>query len=223
MMESRHWRANRGSARSALGSSGRGGHLGIFMETRTVKGSHVLQVKQWIDERVGIGTFSELTKHAPENWSIILPMTWYEVDILHNALAEACKKTRVSMEEAATQIARRNAAADLTSLYRFFMRVAQPQRLLTHTPRLWRTYVNFADASAVKNEDGHYVGQGDGLDEELVAWACGCWAGFIPLAVELAGGKDVRSRIIKRWRNGNGKYSLQLEVFYDFTAGRWLR
>lgn len=191
------------------------------MESRTVKGSHVLQVKQWIDERLGTGTFAALTKKAPENWSIILPMTWYEIDILHAALSEACQKTRVSMEAASTEIARRNAAADLTSLYRFFMRVAQPQRLLTHTPRLWRTYVNFADASAVTNEHGHYVGQGDGFDEHLVAWACGCWAGFIPLAVELAGGKDVRSRIIKRWRNTNGTHSLQLEVFYDFTSGRW--
>ena len=185
------------------------------MGTNTVKGSHVLQVKQWIDERLGAGTFAEFTKNAPGDWTIILPMAWYEIDALHAALAEACRRTKVSVEDAQTLIARRNAAADLTSLYRFFMRVAQPQRLLTYTPRLWRTYVSFGEALAIRNEKGHYIGQGDGFDEDLVPWACGSWAGFIPCAIELAGGRHVRSRIIKRWQNGGRKYSVQLEVLYD--------
>jgi hypothetical protein len=185
------------------------------MHSHTVKGSHVLQMQKWIDERLGDGTFADFMKGAPGDWAIILPMAWYDINILHSALAEMCRRAKVSVEDAAGLIARRNAAADLTSLYRFFMRVAQPQRLLTYTPRLWRTYVSFAEATAIRNEKGHYIGQGDGLDENLVPWACGCWAGFIPCAIELAGGRHVRSRIIKRWQNADRTYSIQLEVLYD--------
>jgi len=183
-------------------------------DARLVKGSHIAQAERWVDTRLGTGTFKALTKMAGENWRVILPMAWYEVDVLQAALEQVSARLQISVEDITTEVARSNAEADLTSIYRVFLRVAQPQRVLSMTPRLWSTYVKFGAATAIENEKGHYVGQGDGFDERLLGWACGCWRGFIPATIKVAGGHVDDTRIIKRWRQSDGHYSVQFEVKY---------
>jgi hypothetical protein len=183
-------------------------------EERLVKGSHVAQAERWVDERLGKGSFKQLTSGGGENWQIILPMAWYPVDVLEAALEQVSGQLRVSVEDITTEVARANAEADLTSIYRVFLRVAQPQRVLSMTPRLWTTYVKFGSALAVENEKGHYIGQGDGFDERILGWACGCWRGFIPATITVAGGHVDSERIIRRWRQPDGRYSVQFEVSY---------
>jgi hypothetical protein len=189
-------------------------HRNSLGSSKSVKGSHVVQARDFIDDRLGAGTFAALTAHGGDLWAIILPVAWYDIEILQDALTRAAASLRMSVEEITTRVAKLNAEKDLTSIYRFFLRVAQPHRVLSHTPKLWTTYVSFGSAKAVQNEPGHYVGQGDGFDEELVDWACGCWRGFIPATIEVAGGKSLDGRIIKRWQNDDGLYSVQFEVTY---------
>jgi uncharacterized protein (TIGR02265 family) len=184
-------------------------------EARQVKGSHVRQAQEWVDTRLGANAFSELTKHAGPDWAVILPVGWYDVDVLNKALRAASLQLRVSVEDMVTEIARKNAERDLTSIYRAFLRVAQPHRVLSQTPRLWRTYVNFADARAVENAKGYYVGEGWGFSKDLVDWACGCWRGFIPATIVVAGGQQVKGRILERTRQGDGTYSVRFEVRYS--------
>ncbi len=182
--------------------------------SKTVKGSHVVQVKAWTDRHIGPEFFGELTKHAGERWAVILPMAWYEFEVVNHVLEQASRRSGISVEEISTEVCQLNAERDLTSIYRLFLRAAQPKIVLNQTPKLWRTYVSFADAHAALNEKGHYIGQGDGIDEQFLPWASGCWLGFIPTTIRLAGGRDTRSRIIKKWREPNGTYSVQLEVHY---------
>jgi hypothetical protein len=146
---------------------------------------------------------------------VVLPVAWYDVDPLIDVFAEASRLTRKPVEEIATEIARLNAERDLTSIYRLFLRIAQPQRVLSYTPRLWRTYVSFAEARALKNEKGHYIGQGTGFTEKQIDWACGCWYGFIPTAIRLSGGKDIKPSIEREWHSDQKHFSLQLHVKYS--------
>ena len=189
--------------------------MGQMSTERLVKGSHILAAETWVDQRLGKGTLMKLTQHAGDNWKILLAVAWYEVDILHAALESVAKRLDRSVEDITAEIARLNAESDLRSLYKVFMRVAQPSLVLSQTPRLWSTYVKFGTAWAVQNEKGHYIGQCDGFDERLLGWGCGCWSGFIPTAITIAGGKVAQSRIAKRWRQPDGTYSLQLEVTYQ--------
>jgi hypothetical protein len=182
---------------------------------RVVKGSHVVVAEAWVDERLGRGTFKRLTENAGEHWQILLPMTWYDIDTLHDALEVAARRLDLSVEDITAEIARRNAEIDLRSIYKLFLRVAQPRRVLSLTPRLWNTYVKFGSAWAVQNDDGYYVGQGDGFDERLLGWGCGCWRGFIPATIQVAGGRVALSRILKKWRQPDGTYSVQFEVTYQ--------
>ncbi len=185
------------------------------MSSGTVKGSHVIILKEWVDEKLGSDSFAALTKHAGDRWTVILPMAWYDIELVNEVFAEASARTGIPVEEISTQVCRLNAERDLTSIYRLFLRVAQPKLVLDHTPKLWRTYVSFGNASAIRNERGYYLGQGDGFEEHLVPWVCGCWLGFIPAAIRLAGGRDLKSRLLKKWRDPNGTYSVQLEVNYS--------
>ena len=182
---------------------------------RLVKGSHILAAETWVDARLGKGTFTRLTEPGGQNWRIILPVAWYEIDVLQDALEAVSQRLNLSVEDITTAIARLNAESDLRSIYKVFLRVAQPQRVLSMTPRLWTTYVRFGSATAVENERGSYVGQGDGFDQRLLDWGCGCWRGFIPATIQVAGGRVADARIIKRWRQNDGTYSVQLQVIYE--------
>lgn len=44
-----------------------------MMQDRTVKGSHVIQAKDWIDSRLGPGTFGQLTKAGGDRWGSSSP------------------------------------------------------------------------------------------------------------------------------------------------------
>lgn len=186
-----------------------------LLADRVVKGSHIVAAETWIDARLGAGAFKKLTEKAGQNWRIILPVAWYEIDVLHDALAAASGRLGLSVEDITTEIARLNAESDLRSIYKIFLRVAQPQRVLSMTPRLWTTYVRFGSAIAVKNDKGVYIGQGDGFDERLLDWGCGCWRGFIPATIKVAGGRVADARILKRWRQDDGTYSVQFQVVYE--------
>jgi hypothetical protein len=186
-----------------------------FAEERLVKGSHIVAAETWVDTRLGKGTFKQLTENAGQSWRIILPVAWYEIDVLQDALEAVSGRVGLSVEDITTQIARLNAESDLRSIYKVFLRVAQPERVLSMTPRLWTTYVRFGKATAITNEKGSYVGQGDGFDQRLLGWGCGCWRGFIPATIQVAGGRVVDARIIKRWRQNDGTHSVQFQVVYE--------
>jgi hypothetical protein len=137
-----------------------------------------------------------------------------EIDILLHALEQVAARMRMSVEDVTTEIAARNAEEDLATIYRVFLRIAQPQTVLGLTPRLWRTYVNFATARAVLNEKTHYIGRGEGFSPELIEWAAGCWRGFIPAAIRMAGGRNPRGAVTRRSRMPTGLYTIEFEVHY---------
>jgi hypothetical protein len=177
-----------------------------------IKGSHIVRVSEWIDRNLGEGTFAQLTG---DRWGVIVPVGWYGFDDVLEILVEASRRAGRSVEEIAREVGKLNAEHDLTSIYRFFLRVAQPQRVLSYGPRLWRTYVSFGEAVTVTNEKGHFVGQGTGFTERQIDWACGVWQGFVPTALRLCGARGVTTPIVKKWRSEREECCLQLEIEYS--------
>jgi hypothetical protein len=169
---------------------------------------------KWVDERLGAGTFKRLVQDYGDPWNgILLPVTWYDVDPLQSALAVAAQMMARSLQDLTMDIAGENARNDLTTIYRIFMRIAAPQRVMSNTPKLWSTYVKFGDARAITNETGHYIGECTGIPRNFLDWTCGAWRGFVPTAIELAGGKNVQGKILGTWPDGDLN-RLQLEVRY---------
>ena len=182
------------------------------------KGSHVVQARIWVNERLGEGTFEQLISDSGPPWNApLLPSTWYDVGPLTKALKHVAAKLGRNVQDVTREIARRNALNDLKTLYRVFLSIAAPVRVMTFTPQLWSTYVKFGEAKAVKNDQGHYIGECSGVPAAYLDWACGAWLGFVPTTIEVAGGKDVQGRIIKRWseNEAGGIYTLQCEITYQ--------
>ena len=180
-----------------------------------VKGSHIVVARDWIDERLREGAFSMQAKLAGASWGeIILPGMWYPVEPLIKVLAWASPKVGRPVQEVAAEIAMGNARKDLTTIYRAFMRLASPVRLLRMTPMLWRNYVKFAEATVVQNDPGYYIGACTELPERFGDWAVGCWLGFLPVAIEMAGGKGVRAKLLDQVSELNGNLRLRVEIKY---------
>jgi hypothetical protein len=180
-----------------------------------IKGSYFIQAKQWIDQKLGEGTFKKLMMEAgAQRTDILLPGSWYDVLPLAQALGQASARLRIPMEDLSTDIARRTAQNDLTTLYKIFLRVAAPQRVLSSLPKLWATYVEFGEARILENEPGFFIGEGVGFPAAVLDWGCGCFRGFLPTAVEIAGGKDAVCQIIERRPESEGRYTIQFQVRY---------
>lgn len=181
-----------------------------------VKGTHVLMARKWIDERLGEGAFVKLIRAQPLGWPpVLLPASWYDVDPMNHALHAAAEKLASTVEQVATEIARANAVNDLKTVYRAFLRVAGPHLVMNATASLWRNYVNFGLAKKITNDKGHYIGECSGIPQRLLDWACGAWLGFVPAAIELAGGKSCVARILERHADNPELSTLRCEVRYQ--------
>jgi hypothetical protein len=185
------------------------------MAKYATKGSHIAQALALVDRQLGPGAFLKLADRfgADHSWDTVLVNEWYDAMVLNQVLQVVSYQLKRSVEALTTDIARQNALQDLTSIYRMFMRIAEPVRLLRFTPQLWRNYVSFGDSSAHRNELGHYIGGTTGVPESLLEWVAGDWLGFIPTAIELAGGKIVSAQIVERERNGE-RSKVTCEIHY---------
>jgi hypothetical protein len=187
------------------------------MSSYLCKGAHIIQSRNWVNEKLGPGTFEGLVADAGPNWRAnFLPSTWYEVAPLAQALKHVAPQVKMSVQDVTREIARRNALNDLKTFYRVFLSIVAPVRVMSFTPQLWSTYVKFGVSRAIRNEQGHYVGECTGIPEQFIDWVCGAWLGFVPTTIEVAGGKNVRGTIIKRWAEPSkpGEFGIHCEVLY---------
>jgi hypothetical protein len=176
-----------------------------------VKGTHVQIVQRFIDEKLGEGTFSKLTASGGERWLMPLPVGWYDLNILHAALTQASERLHRPIHDIACEIAAENARTDLTGVYKIFFKVLSVPSVLSQLPRLWRSYVRFGECVPVSNEPGHYVAEGQGLVEQYLDWASGCWRGFISTAVKMAGAREADIKIMPLpMLNGGARFKFDM-------------
>src|SRR4051812_12111401 len=101
------------------------------------KGAHVVQARLWFDEVRGAGAFDRAARTCGlvyEKEPAIT--TWYPVAPLVKILQQSGQ----SVENATRQVSLRNGQRDLNTIYKFFMKIAQPPRVLAFLPLLWKTY-----------------------------------------------------------------------------------
>jgi hypothetical protein len=187
------------------------------MPAYKTKGTHVLQARIWVDERLGAGMFNKLAAESGDAWpTVLLPASWYDVEPLVKLLTIVSARTRISLENITTEITARNARNDLTSVYRAFLRVAGPHLTMNATAKLWSTYVAFGEAKKIQNDPGFYLAECRGIPRHLLSWACGAWKGFVPTAIEVSGGKRCVSEIVFRRREPDSDlWMIQFSVKYS--------
>jgi hypothetical protein len=156
------------------------------------KGTHVIKAKSVIDDRLGKGTFQRLADAAGGNasWAAPLAMNWYSAPLLCEVLTAAAVKMSSTLQQLTTDIAMLNAKDDLKTIYRFFMTMVGPIKVLGRSPQMYATYINFGRSETSRNEPGVFEGIVADVPTALVPWVMGATHGFLPSACVAAGGKN---------------------------------
>lgn len=182
-----------------------------------VKGPGIMSVRNWLDARFEPGYFLRCARECdPEFPERILPGDWYSVYPLVHALERgvAALDEYETLEEFVELIAGDNARLDLTGIYRAFLWVASPRMFLRAATTIWANYANFGTLTEISNESGHYHAHIVGIPEDLLDWTAGAWKGFLPPAIELAGGRNSRATVLDRFARDDG-WALVYELRYD--------
>lgn len=171
------------------------------MSEPRIKGMAVINARDWIDERLGAGWFTQITQSFDPEWpERLLPGDWYPVrpEFATFEAAHELIDGYDSLEDMLAALAGDVALKDLNGMLRAFLWAATPRMFLRTTPMIWDTYVNFTKISNIDNPQGCYAATVVEIPEDLVVWVAGSWRGFLGPALELAGGVNVRSEIRDR-------------------------
>lgn len=163
------------------------------------KGTHVLKAREWIDGKLGPGSFERIVRGQEEvdaSWNPISPVMWYSVPVLCQVLAVAGAEVGLSLQETSKAVAELNAQHDLRTLYKFFMSVLGPVKVMSQTSQMFRTYVNFGEVRVTRNVHGIFEGEAVGIPHRLTPWFNGITLGFLPQAIAAAGGRSPVAEIL---------------------------
>ena len=187
-------------------------------ENPAVKGPAVMGGRDWLDARFGPGHFLKLAREQdPKFPERILPGDWYPVRPLVHALQRSVAQLDefADFESFVAMLAGESAKQDLRGIYRAFLWVASPRMFLRAAPTVWANYANFGVLSDIENDQGRFLVRIHDIPRDLVEWLAGAWKGFLPPAVELAGGKNPRATVLDRKPSGAGGWEIRYQLTYE--------
>jgi hypothetical protein len=119
---------------------------------------------------------------------------WYDIFPVLTLSAAAARACHVSAIELLREGARWQAERDLRGLYRVILAVASPSAVALRLPALSKQYFDFGEA------DGSMIGENAlesnrwGIPAPLESWFITATSGFVPVALAMAGAKNVQIR-----------------------------
>jgi hypothetical protein len=163
----------------------------VTSPTFLCKGTHAVQIQKWVEARRGPGAFRRLlAKHTPAASFTIVIGGWYDAGALLSVIEDVARAEDVSVEAAVEEIARANARDDLKTVYRTFMKMLAPRRVLQFLPRIWRQYFQFGSVEVTKNDSGLVELVTRDVTTRFVPWVRGGWRGFLPVTILASGGRS---------------------------------
>ncbi len=125
-----------------------------------VKGTAFRNMKKFTDEKLGEGYFQNFMKIINPGFpTIITPSAWYPASDSLQMSVHAAKKMGVSLERYCLDQNEFNVRENLNGVYKFFLKVGGPERVLKSIPQMLKTYTNSALFEVMKNETGHFKGR----------------------------------------------------------------
>jgi hypothetical protein len=187
-------------------------------ESFDVKGLAIITCRDWIDARFAPGHFMAFAREKDSKFpERVLPSDWYPVRPVVHALQRSAAELDEfdGFESFVTMLAGESAKQDLRGIYRAFLWVASPRMFLRAAPKIWASYANFAVVSDIENEPNRFQACIREIPRDLVDWLAGSWKGFLPPAIELAGGKNPRAAVLERKPSGSGNWEIQYQLTYE--------
>jgi hypothetical protein len=184
-----------------------------------IKGPGVMSARDWLDAKFGAGYHHRLCREVDPSFpERILPGEWYPLAPIIHTLSRASEDVDGvdDLEGLTEMLAAENAKNDLRGVYRAFLWVASPRMFLRGAPKIWSNYTDLATLSEIQNDPGRFSIQVNDIPEDYLPWVAGAWKGFLPPAIEMAGGKQPRATVLERKPDpaSDGNWQLRYQVTY---------
>lgn len=181
------------------------------------RGAHAIHTRDVIDSRLGAGTFAALVRDRGDEWQMLRPSDWMDMDVLLDVIRAAADRLKVPFPALVKDIGVANAKGELRGMYSVFLKLLKPRTVIGQLPTLWVRFFSFAAVTLVRNEPGHLIVEGRSVPARYAEWLLGGWPGFIGTAVSVAGGEDfeVVSSSIEPPLGNADEVTVCLEFRYD--------
>jgi len=131
-----------------------------------------------------------------------LPASWYDALPAQWQSAAAARAAGTSFAQMARGAARAQAQRDLQVPHRLLWKIDSVDQVLARLSRVLMEYFDFGKAAVVDRVAGKATLLCRGVPELVVPWFCAASDGFVSLAFEAAGARDIRMRAGKTERDG---------------------
>lgn len=124
-----------------------------------IKGTGTIGYKKSMDAISGSGYFDKKMKELNPNWDgFILSSSWYNALVLANVNYLAAKEKGENRKEFCIKLAEKNLENDMNGVYKFFIKLGGPEKVLSYFPQIASAYTNFQKETIITNKKGFFKG-----------------------------------------------------------------
>ena len=131
-----------------------------------------------------------------------LPSGWYDILPSQPLIVTSARLASVPFLQLARQVARAQALRDIHGIYRFVLKLSSPEMVISRLSRATAQYFDFGATELKALSQGHATLERTGVPASMVGFYCGLTEGFVMVALELTGAKEVRVRPSRPVRDG---------------------
>ncbi|MEQ9402278.1 MAG: hypothetical protein RIM99_01725 [Cyclobacteriaceae bacterium] len=128
-------------------------------ERYVAKGTAVRNLRTFVDKNIGVGVFDEKMEELEPNYNkLILSSGWYNAYYVKVLMEQVSGELGWTLRKLCLEFNEFSLKQDLNSLYKFFLKVGGPVRVLASAPQLVKTYTNSLTYEVSMNDKGLHQG-----------------------------------------------------------------
>lgn len=162
--------------------------------------------REFWDRRVPGGAAAVAAGCAPEHRRLledaVLASAWYDALPIVPIAAVAAELAGVPLAELVRENAVYVARRDVTGVHRFLLSLVSPETVAVRLGKVSLQYFDFGTEESRRISAGVVQTARRGIPEPLADWLGWCIEGFVPIALEHAGARDVVVTETSRARDG---------------------
>jgi hypothetical protein len=148
---------------------------------------------------------------------IFLANTMYDVAPLVAISAAAASVSGVSHTEYVRTNAAWQAQRDIRGVYKLLLNVVSAELVALRLAKAAMRYFDFGEAASVMRTPTCCNAEQRGIPKPVAAWFTACVHGFVPVALTMAGAKNVRLRTLSTTSDGERHGVETVTVSYEFS------